>query len=157
MSYSNKTIQSYYDIKERFDKGLPIDTRSLIDSGILNYSAIITCLKRLGFLRKIKNGVFDLKNLSHIELMALSDEYFKYKEERNYMNKKQKEKQKEKESTIEEQEENDFDTHFNLKRVSVLEMKLNISDYSDEEILAELKKRGYEGALYVVKKQKINL
>ena len=77
MSYSNKTIQSYYDIKERFDKGLPIDTRSLIDSGILNYSAIITCLKRLGFLRKIKNGIFDLKNLSHIELMALSDEYFK--------------------------------------------------------------------------------
>jgi hypothetical protein len=143
----NKPIQSYYSIKERYDKGLPIHGKNLVDSGILNYNVVLTCLRRLGFLKKIKNGKCYLKELSNIELMAFSDEYSKYKGEINERKNEEENDQSKKESN------KDFVSNSeNLKYFPIG----GIENYKDDEILAELKKRGYEGELFLTVKQKIN-
>jgi hypothetical protein len=139
----NKPIKSYYSIKERYDKGLPIHGKNLVDSGILNYNVVLTCLRRLGFLKKIKNGKCYLKELSNIELMALSDEYSKYKGEIN---------ERKNEEEVNSVPEKEIDNYELLKYFPIG----GIENYKDDEILAELKKRGYEGELFLTVKQKIN-
>lgn len=153
----NKPIQSYYLIKEMIDSGKTINKQSLEEKRIFHYWTAIKALKNLGFLNKPRRDIFVLRNLSHIELMAYSDEFFKLVDEKkNYLKTMRKEKKQEKimkEVFGKEPIENEIDNYELLKHFPVG----GIEKYSDEEILTELKKRGYEGELFIVKKQKINL
>lgn len=165
MSYISREASSYYLLKDKYDKGLFKRRSDLIGSQVYEYHTALKVLTNLGFLKKY-NGEYCLKDLSDIELMLFVNEFQKEIIIKND-NKKEVRKRKEKlkvspfeeqeESTIEEQEENDFDTHFNINRISLFDVKLNISDYSDEQILAELKKRGYEGELFILVKQKVKI
>jgi len=149
MSYMNKPISSYYAIKERYDKGLPIHGKNLVDSGILNYSVVLTCLRKLGFLERKGGGKFYLKNLSNIELMALSDQYSKYRGEIN-----EKRKEEKPEQQILYPKQNNLEYIDNAELLKYFPVG-GIETYTDEEILAELKKRGYEGQLFLTVKQKV--
>jgi hypothetical protein len=168
MSYVSREASSYYLLKDQYDKGLFKRRSDLIGSQVYEYHTALKVLTDLGFLKKV-NSEYYLKDLSDMELMLFINELEKeiiIKNDNKTKVRRKKAELKENivlESINPEKESNEYvsdNEDFNsriFKSVSVLEMKLNISDYSDEEILAELKKRGYEGELYVVKKQKINL
>jgi hypothetical protein len=168
MSYISREASSYYLLKDQIDKGLFKRRTDLIGSQVYEYDTALKVLTDLGFLKKVNSGYY-LKDLSDMELMLFVNEFqkeiiIKNDNRTKFRRKKAEIKENvvlesidpEKEINEDFSDNEDFNSHI-FKSVSVLEMKLNISDYSDEQILAELKKRGYEGELFILVKQKVKI
>ena len=158
MSYVSREASSYYLLKDQYDKGLFKRRSDLIGSQVYEYHTALKVLTDLGFLKKV-NSEYCLKDLSNIELMLFVNEFEKEIIIKNDNKTKVRRKKAElKESVVlefidpEKTINDDFvDINSALKYFPVAGLK----NYTDEEILAELKKRGYEGDLYLIIKQKV--